>query len=238
MSKLNRGFINAKRLITIGVNANTRELWLMDYLKCIGKSLQSTNNVDNSFEKETRKYVLYNSQNLSLKTFVDDEVDVIGKRSIIQDNTFENWTTYGYTNPAGGYEREIDLTPKVIAGYSTFDGTNPFDYDFTREEIPETAINPPMYGYTVYLDLTALREVSTDIIHDSYEDIIYTSDSAGNEESYKWTREFQVGDRLTILIHNDVFNLLTVNQKNTLLGKIKRYVLAQIVNSVGIEGYE
>lgn len=231
--KLKRGFLNAKRLLCIGLNYNTRELWLLDYVKSIGKGLQDLNSQEVLFEREAAEYVLYNSQKLSLKTFVDDKVDIVDRRSIIQDNKFESYAFYGYEED-GVYYYETDPNPTVFYGYSIEVGDT---YEWEIETISPEDENPPIYGYSMAINGDSLLDVLEDPISDVYEELIYTIENAGAESEYNWFREAQKGDRLTILIHNDIFAGLTEYEKDNLKAKLKRYIIGPNDNSFGLEGY-
>jgi hypothetical protein len=233
MSKLRRGFLDTKRLLAISLNYNTREGWFVDYVKAIGKGLQDLNNQEVAFENEVKDYVLYNGQTESLENYVDDQVDIALRRTIIQTNTFETINMYGYYDQEGNWQLEYDPRPTTLYGYTTGAGEN---YGWEREEDPSDT-NPPVYGYIMYSNQLPLLNVTLDPILNSYEEFIYTIENALNESDYVWIRESQAGDRVTILIHDDKFNELTQDEIEELKGKIKRYIIAPYDNNFGIEGY-
>lgn len=114
-----RSFLDQKRLTNIAVNANVREQWLLDYIKCIGKPLQDVNNNELTFEQVVSDYVNYNGQNKSIKAFIDDQVDPIARRTIIQESVIiGNYVFYGYGD--GNWHQETDTNPTSMYGY--FDG--------------------------------------------------------------------------------------------------------------------
>lgn len=247
MTTLKRGFLDCKRLICLGLNKVTREVWLKDYAKVLASEIQNMNSKDVLFQNETSGYVLYNGQKLTLKTFVDDQVDIIERRSIINENDAASYSFYGSVSGEGNsytWEFEYDPNPTAFYGYSELAGSPGIgsEYIWVREievgspGLPD--INPALYGYIQYLSSDYLIDVDDESILDSYEEFIYTLESDYEPSKYYWVLESIIdGYRINILIHNDIFTTLSTQEVDTLKGKLKRYIQAPYDESFGVEGY-
>lgn len=198
-NNLDRGFIDAKRLTNIAVNYYCREKWYLDYIKSISKPLQSINDKETLFEKQLGEYVKYNGQVLALKNFIDDRVDIIGRRTLIKEFVnFDQYSFYGYaTNfntPYYTWNQETDPSYVNLKGYISSFGS---DYQWVKEEEDKNN-NLTLWGYT-----------ST-----------FGSD-------YSWIKENKdLGYNFQIMIHIDIWSTLTQSQKDTLSAEIERYVIA------------
>lgn len=226
---LKRGFIDVKRLATVCVNNVIRQPWLLDYIKCISKPLEYTNGVQVSYSKTMAEYVLFNGQKLSLKTYVDDKVDLVDRRTIIEEDREEGYSFYGYYNNNKEFELEVDPNETTFNGYATYTLD---DYSFTLEG---DLSNPVMYGYVKWSDLDALQDVVDEFILDNYEEYIYTSDNDTSNDNYIYFLEQQTGEGLIIYIHNDIYTSMTQIQKDELLGIIDRYIISP--NRFKLDGY-
>lgn len=119
---LNRGFLDIKRLGAISLNSITKKQWLIDYISCISNSLQVTNNNQVEFEKNIDYVVKFNGQMLALKEFVNDRVDILGRRTLIKEYiSFQDYSFYGYATPlTGDYEWQYEVDPNYLklGGYA------------------------------------------------------------------------------------------------------------------------
>jgi hypothetical protein len=231
--KLRRGFLNIKRLLLIAINYNMRVQWLIDYVKSIGVAMQNLNSQEVLFEYEVKDYVLYNGQTLSLENYADDQVDIIERRSYIESIAFPSYAFYGYLDENDEWVYEVDSNPTTLYGYTSDAGPN---YVFERENDPEDD-NSPLYGYIGYIYGGKLRDVSGDPIISMYDEFIYTLESYFLETDYIWFKEAQAGDRLTIWVHNDMFNELSSVEIEELREKLKRYITAPYSDAFSIKGY-
>jgi hypothetical protein len=225
---LKRGFIDCKRLTTIGVNNIIRSPWLLDYVKCLAKPLEYSNNDQVIFNKTIANYVLYNGQKLTLKTFIDDFYDISDRRTIIDENKEEGYSLYGY-NDNGKYYDEVDPNQTTLNGYTTQIG-NIITYHLEAD-----LNNPTIYGYVKWEALDALQDVDSEYILDNIEEYIYTSDNSQGDNRYLWFLEGQLEEGLIIYLHNDIYTSLTTEQLDTLFGTLDKYILSP--NRYKIEGY-
>jgi len=161
--RLNRGFLNTKRLVTIAINPMIRqEAWIPDFAKSMVKGLQISNFNDVAFQKSIAEYVNYNGQKVSLKNFIDDQIDVEARRTIIiENNIIGDYSLYGYGEP---WTVEYDPTPNSMYGY--YDNgwilepesdyitlTGYYDNGWVLEEKTEISINIYIHN-DVYSTLT------------------------------------------------------------------------------------
>lgn len=223
--KLRRGYIDIKRLTTIGVNNIIRTPWLLDYIKSAVKPLEYTNNLNVELFKSISQYTLYNGQKLTLKTFVDDFYDIEERRTILTESNEESYSFYGYIDEQGNYIDEIDPNPTTFNGYSTL--VNGF-MEYTLET--EIEGNKPLYGYIKFNPgLNALQDVEEEYILDSYYEYIYTAeDGSGDGLQYMWFLESKTTGGLIIYLHEDVYNSLTPQQIETLFKLVSKYVIQPI----------
>lgn len=220
---LKRGFIDVKRLATIGINNVVRTPRLLNYVKCIAKTLEYGNNLDVLNNTELSNYVLYNGQKLTLKTYVDDYYDLLDRRTIIDENREESYSFYGYNDSNGTYFDEIDPNPTTFNGYTTAVGDV-----ITYVLEADIAENPSLYGYIRFESLEALQDVDLEYITDNYDEYIYTSENSEGTDRYIYFLEAQVEEGLIIYIHEDIYNALTQEQLDTLYGILGRYIIAPV----------
>lgn len=218
--KLKRGFIDVKRLATIGINKVVRTPWLLDYVKCIAKTLEYSNNLQIETNDSVANYVLYNGQKLVLKTFVDDYYDIVDRRTLIEENREEDYSFYGYVNDSGTYYDEIDPNPTTLNGYIT----SAFTYVL---ESP-IATNPTIYGYIKFESLEALQDVDLEYITDNYDEFIYTSENSEGTDRYIYYLETQSDEGLIIYLYEDIYNALTQQELDNLLDILGRYIISPI----------
>jgi hypothetical protein len=220
---LSRNFIDVKRLATTVINYYIRSKWLLDYLKAIIKPLEYLINQWVTFSKNIKEYVYYNAQKGVLKVFVDDEVDVIEKRTYITEERKEGLNLYGYAKFEGNkytWVQEYDPNPTNLYGYANFTGDT---YQFEAETNP----NPlTLYGYVVFQVFEALQDVDSIYIKDWYDEYIYTATDNITINQYKWYPEGQVGEDIIFWIHSSIYNIMTDIEKETLIAKIARYIPA------------
>lgn len=222
---LKRNFIDVKRLATTVSNYYIRSKWILDYIKSIVKPLEFTNSLWISNASDMREYVLYSSQKESLKTLVDDEVDYIEQRSYITENTEEQLSLYCYANWLGNdkyeWKIEVDPNPTELFGYINWLGNDNYEW------VMETNPNPlKLYGYAVFQVLEALQDVDSEYIKDWFDEYIYTSENDITINQYKWFLESRSGADIIFYIHNSIFSLMTDQDKQRLLSKLSRYVVA------------
>lgn len=222
---LKRNFIDVKRLATSVSNYYIRSKWILGYVKSIVKPLEFTNSLWISNASDMREYVLYSSQKESLKTLVDDEVDYIEQRSYITENTEEQLALYGYVRWLGNdkYEwvKEVDPNPTQLFGYINWLGGD--TYEWVKEEDPKPL---RLYGYAAFQVLEALQDVDSEYIKDWFDEYIYTSENDITINQYKWFLEGKSGYDITFWIHSSIFELMTDQDKQKLLNKLSRYVVA------------
>jgi len=169
---LSRTFIDVKRLATTTINYLTRTIWLLDYVKSIIKPLEYTVSQWINDSNLIKQYVKYNAQKGVLKVFVDDEIDIIEKRTYITEERLESLNLYGYAKFTGNkytWMPEYDPNPTNIYGYTSFTGNS---YEFIPETNPHPII---LFGYVVFQVFEALQDVDSIYIKDWYDEYIYTA---------------------------------------------------------------
>lgn len=135
----NRSFLDIKRLSSISINPNTRVQWLVDYVKSISKPIQDISNDNIAYEKIASEYIQYNGQVESLKEFINDNIDPISRRTIIQEKTsIGDYGFYGYFDN-NMFNFELDPYKTAMSGY--FNGTSWIKEDITIENIIFTGFN-------------------------------------------------------------------------------------------------
>lgn len=222
--KLKRSFIDVKRLASIGLNSLIRTNWLVDYVKSIAKPMEYINNQQVSLHNELSEYVLFNGQKLSLKTYIDDNYDIVGRRTVITENKVSAYLFTGYYDyNIGTWYKEPDPVTTTFNGYcSNFTGNT---YNFILEEDLD---NQPMYGYVLFNIGDYLIDVENEAILDSYEDFIYTSSDSNDSNNYIFKLESSGDEGLIFYLHSDIYNNMTDIDKETLVSKLERYVIAPI----------
>lgn len=226
--KLRRGFIDVKRLATIGVNNIVRTPWLLDYIKSAVKPLEYVNNNNNELFKSISYYTLYNGQKLTLKTFVDDFYDIEERRTILTEGNEESYSFYGYVDNEGNYVDEIDPNQTSLNGYNTL--VDNFFNEYTLEVDIEG--NKPLYGYMMFNPGNPLQDVEEEYITDSYNEFIYTSEDASSNYKYIWFLENKTTDGLVIYLHEDVYDLLTQQQLETLYEIVGKYIIQPLTYKI------
>lgn len=223
---LSRNFIDVKRLATSAINYITRSIWLLDYLKSIIKPLEYTVNQWVTESNLIKKYVKYSAQKGSLKVFVDDEIDIVEKRTYITENVEETLNLYSYCDidmETGNitWIKEVDPNPTTLYGYNIFDGPSEFGYVWVHEDNPTPLT---LYGYTVFQVFLALQDVDSVYIKDWFDEYIYTSEDDITINQYKWYLEGKNGEDIVFWIHSDIYSLMSDQDKQTLVAKLARYV--------------
>ena len=223
---LNRNFIDVKRLATTSINYISRSVWLLDYVKSIIKPLEYTVNQWVNESNLIKKFVKYTSQKGSLKVFVDDEIDIIEKRTYITESTEETTNLYGYCDinmETGKYTwiKEVDPNPTTVYGYAEFDGESEFNYTYFHEVNPKPL---KLYGYVIFQVFEALQDVNPEYIKDWYDEFIYTNENDITINQYTWKLEGKTEFNIIFWIHADIYDLMTDQDKQNLLAKLAWYV--------------
>jgi hypothetical protein len=112
-----RQFIDFKRLINICININIRIGWLTDYLKIIGKELQNSNKIDIDFQNSLSEYVNYNGQSKTIKTYIDDQVDIQGRRTLIIESQLSNSNELAGYYSGNTWQYELNDNTFNLGGY-------------------------------------------------------------------------------------------------------------------------
>lgn len=219
--KLKRTYLDVKRLATSVTNINFRGFqWILDYIRCIVKPLQTSNNDFQKHAKDVSENVLYTGQMLSIKTLVDDKVDFINRESYITDNYFTSLTMFGYNN-SETYFLEPDPNPTDLYGYYDYN-TNEFIIETPDVEVLSTL------GYVEFGNMEPLQDVNSEFILDSTNDFIYTLDGEITD-TYTFFREgFSEATNLTIWIREAIYNTLTSYYIQYLYSLVYKYIKAPV----------
>lgn len=228
---LSRNFIDVKRLATTCINYYIRSKWLLDYVKSIIKPLEYTVNQWVKYSNDVRDYVKYTNQKGSLKVYVDDQVDIIEQRSYITENVFEKLVLTGYAQFEPNSDRytwikEVDPNPTKLCGYADFTGDT---YQYILE--PEYDENLKLSGYVSFQSLTALQDTNSLYLKDLNNEYIFVEDGSITN-SYKWILEGSTSSDIIFWIHADIYNSMSVQERETLLAKLGRYVTAPYTYSL------
>ena len=213
---LKRGFVDAKKLATSAINRTIRTPWLLDYVKCLVKPFEYSNNSLIKTQNMLSEYTLYNGQKLVLKTFIDDYNDFSG-RTIITENKEEQLSLYGSYN-GDVFVDEVDPNPTSIDGYAIYSSTG---YTFVSENLTPQSI---MYGYIKYESFEALQDVDDEYIIDNYDEFIYTAENDENGNRYIYFLESQSEEGLIIYLHEEIYNNMTEQELKDLFAKLGKYI--------------
>lgn len=219
--KLRRNFIGVKRLSNIGVNNKIRKQWILDYLKSLIKPLEYTSNLSDYYCKESAKYVLYNGQKLSLENYVNDEWDIIERRSWIGENEDPSLSFYGYLDENGDWVTEYDPNPTSFYGYAT--GATNDEFVLETDPDPKT-----LWGYVMFSNIEPLETTETggtEYLYDNALENIYTTEG-GDSNDYIFILEGSDVIGCYIWIHEDIYNLMSDEDKEELLGHLGKYFIA------------
>ena len=222
---LSRTFIDVKRLATTCINYYTRSKWLLDYVKSIIKPLEYTVNQWVKYSNDVKDYVKYSNQKGSLKVYVDDQVDIVEQRSYITENIFESLVLSGYAqfepnSDKYTWVKEVDPNPTSLSGYASFTGDT---YQYILE--PEYDENLKLSGYVSFQSLTALQDTNSIYLKDLNNEYIFVEDGSITN-SYKWILEGSTSFDIIFWIHADIYNAMSIQERETLLAKLGRYVTA------------
>jgi len=222
---LSRTFIDVKRLATTCINYYTRSKWLLDYVKSIIKPLEYTVNQWIKYSNDVREYVKYSNQKGSLKVYVDDQVDIVEQRSYITENIFETLVLTGYAQFEPNSDKytwikEVDPNPTKLSGYASFTGDT---YQYILE--PNYDENLKLSGYVIFQSLTALMDTNNLFLKDINDAYIFVEDGTITN-SYKWVLEGKIEKDIIFWIASEIYNAMSVQERDTLLAKLGRYVTA------------
>lgn len=222
--KLRRSFIDVKRLATISVNYHIRRKWLLDYIKAAVKPLEFININNITLFNKLSKYVLFNGQKLSLKTFVDDRHDLIDRRTVIEESSETSYSFYGYNIESDTFILEVDPNPDTFNGYiDVIDGK----LIYTLED--EIENNDPLYGLNRFNPgIYALQDVVEAYILNKYFDYIYTSEDASSGLKYMWFSEGKFNEGLVIYLHGSIYDLMTDVELEELYNILSKYIIQPI----------